>query len=487
VVECARNNRTANFNEIVMNKKKHALKYIASDFFAAAITWTLFFIFRKVFIEVKYFGEIYLFLDKNYYIGVIAIPLFWLLLYYISGYYHDAYRKSRLKELFQTFAISVFGVLLIFFKLILDDIIKTHHDYYISLFFLFAAHFTLTYIPRLMITTTTVRKIHTRKIGFPTLLVGSNGQAFNVYQEVMEMKYSAGNKFVGYVNIYDRKNDELEANIPRLGNFDDLPEIINDNKIEEVIIAIESKEHDEIRLIMSKLLLTNVKVKVLPTLYDFISGYVRFVTLYKTPLIEIKNQNMPIIEENLKRISDVVLASIAILVLSPIYIFTAIGVKLSSKGPVFYRQERIGKNGRPFKIIKFRSMFTDAEKHGPALSSSNDSRITPFGKFMRKTRLDEIPQFINVIIGEMALVGPRPERQFFIDQIVQKAPFYLTLLKVKPGITSLGQVKYGYAENVDQMIERMKYDLVYLHNMSLYFDFKIIILTVKTIFEASGK
>ncbi len=162
------------------------------------------------------------------------------------------------------------------------------------------------------------------------------------------------------------------------------------------------------------------------------------------------------------------------------------GVKLTSKGPIFYSHERIGRYGKPFIIYKFRSMYSGAEKNGPELSSRNDGRITPFGKFMRKSRLDEIPNFFNVLKGDMSLVGPRPERKYFIDQITKQAPHYLHLLKVKPGITSWGQVKYGYAENVEQMIARLKYDLIYLDNMSLYVDFKIIIYTVMTIIKRKG-
>jgi lipopolysaccharide/colanic/teichoic acid biosynthesis glycosyltransferase len=159
---------------------------------------------------------------------------------------------------------------------------------------------------------------------------------------------------------------------------------------------------------------------------------------------------------------------------------------LSSRGPLFYKQERIGKNGKPFTIYKFRSMYVDAEQNGPELSSEKDPRITPFGRFMRKSRLDEIPNFINVLKGDMSLVGPRPERQHFIDQIIEKAPQYIQLLKVRPGITSWGQVKYGYAKNIDEMVRRMKYDLIYLDNMSLYVDFKIMIYTFLTILKRKG-
>ncbi len=470
-----------------MNRTKQTIKYIVFDVLASASAWTLFFIFRKVYIESRYYGEVYLAFDYNFYLGVIFIPLFFLLIYYITGYYYEVYRRARLKELAQTFSTSLFGVLIIFFKFILDDIITSYNDYYQSFLFLLSVHFILTYIPRVLITSKTVRKIHTRKIGFPTLLIGSNGQALKVFDEIENEKVSSGNNFVGFISILNEENPKLEEKIPNLGKFEDITKIVTQYDIEEVIIAIESSEHHKIKKVLSSLLVTNVRIKIVSSLYDIITGYSRLITLNKTPFIEVQNRSLSVTQENLKRMIDITLSSIAFLILLPVYIGTAIGVKLSSKGPIFYKQERIGKNGKPFKIIKFRSMYVDAEKHGPALSSDNDSRITPFGKIMRKTRLDEIPQFLNVIVGEMSLVGPRPERQFYIDQIVAKAPFYLNLLKVKPGITSLGQVKYGYAENVEQMIERMKYDLVYVQNMSIYQDFKIMILTVKTVFEASGK
>ena len=162
----------------------------------------------------------------------------------------------------------------------------------------------------------------------------------------------------------------------------------------------------------------------------------------------------------------------------PVTIFLVIGVKFSSSGPVLHRQERIGRFGRPFVLLKFRSMYSDAEKNGPELTHKDDERLTRFGKFMRKWKLDEIPNFWNVLKGEMSLVGPRPERQHYVDQIISKAPHYVRLHKVKPGITSWGQVKYGYAENVDEMVIRLKYDLLYMESMSLFVDFQIMISTI---------
>ena len=221
-------------------------------------------------------------------------------------------------------------------------------------------------------------------------------------------------------------------------------------------------------------------------MYDILTGRVRMSAILGVPLIQISHQLMPAWQENIKNIIDIVLSILALAVLSPLCIFLIIGVKLSSKGPVFYSHERIGRYGKPFTIYKFRSMYVNAELNGPELSSKNDTRITKFGRFMRKSRLDEIPNFFNVIKGDMSLVGPRPERKYYIEKITKRAPHYLHLLKVKPGITSWGQVKFGYAEDVDQMVKRLKYDMIYLDNMSLYVDIKIIIYTLLTIVRRKG-
>ncbi len=470
-----------------MNNKLHTIKYVVFDLFSAATAWTLFFIYRKMIIEIDNYVNLHNIFDKNYLISIFVIPVFWLLSYYLMGYYRDIYRKSRLKELWQTFTLSLLGVLIIFFILILDDFINTYKDYYLSLLFLFSTHFFLTYIPRVIITSTTIKRLRNRNIGFSTLLVGSNGEALQTFNEFKNQKKSAGNKFVGFINIYDKSNVELEKLIPKLGKFEDLDIIIKKQQIEEVIVAIESSEHKEINRILTKLHRTNVIIKVIPSMFDIVTGIANISALYSSPLIKIPNHLMTAVQENIKRLFDVFVSLFAILILSPVYTITAIAVKFSSKGPIIYAQERVGKNGKPFKIFKFRSMYLDSEKLGPSLSSDNDSRITKVGKFMRKTRLDEIPQFFNVLFGSMSLVGPRPERQFYIDKIVEKAPYYLKLHKVKPGITSWGQVKFGYAENVDEMVERLKYDIIYLQNMSLYVDFKILIYTVRTVIQGTGK
>jgi exopolysaccharide biosynthesis polyprenyl glycosylphosphotransferase len=457
-----------------MNNKIQVLKYFIFDYLAAILAWTFFYLFRKIYIEqylLKY--DIETIFDLKYYIGLVVIPIFWISIYYITGEYKNVYRKSRLQELWSTFILTIVGVLVIFFTLILDDVIVSYKSYYLLFGTLLLSHFILTYIPRLAITTRTINRLRKNEISFNTIFIGGNEKALEIYKGLNSQPKSAGNKFFGFVSVHENNNYALSEHLPLLGSINDIKDIIEEYDINEVVIAIELSERKEIGNIINKTIDTQAIIKAIPDTYDIITGTVQLSSIYSPPLVEIKHELMPAWQENTKRLLDVFFSIIAVVLSLPLLLFLVVGVKLSSKGPILYSHERIGKYGKPFKIYKFRSMQVNAEEGGPQLSSKNDNRITPFGRFMRKTRLDEIPQFFNVLIGDMSIVGPRPERQFYIDQIVKQAPYYMHLLKVRPGITSWGQVKFGYAENVEEMIKRLQFDLIYIENMSGSFDLMI--------------
>jgi exopolysaccharide biosynthesis polyprenyl glycosylphosphotransferase len=339
---------------------------------------------------------------------------------------------------------------------------------------------------RTLFITYQVRRIQQRKEGFNTLMIGEPEKVIHLFNELNQAPKSIGNIIIGYLNFSDYKPLN-SSKIPFLGSINNLNTIVKENKIEDIIIASSTSDTKLLSELIAKIAGKGIHIKLLPDMFDLITGHVKSDNIYGTLLVDLPIDEFTPWQKSLKRLIDVLISFSALVLLLPFFILIAVLIKRNSKGPIFYFQERIGKNGRPFQIIKFRTMIVNAEKDGPQLSVSGDKRITSIGIFLRKTRIDEFPQFINVLKGDMSLVGPRPERQHYINLISQQEPHYLQLTSVTPGITSWGQVKFGYAENVEEMIRRMKYDLVYLKNRSLTLDFKIMFYTIIIILKAKGK
>ena len=464
------------------NSRLQVSKYILLDILSAFLAWTFFIYFRATEIEnVKFIA------NQDYFTNLAIVIIAWFLLYFFTGAYKDIFRKSRLNELLKSFVTCTIGVTILFFAALLDDSISDYRQYYQSFGSLFVLHFSITSFFRFLLTNHTTKLIHSRSLGFNTIILGSDQRAIDIFNDITKEEKSSGNKIIGFLNIFEKENHPLSALSHHFGDYKKIIEVIHNNNVEEIIIAIEKKEHYKIQEILNKLDQTNVIIKVIPDIYDILLGRVKMNSILGTPLIEVTNDFQPEWEKRFKLFSDYLVAFFFVLIFSPVFIICALIIKLTSKGPVIFKQERLGINGQSFSIFKFRSMYLNSENDGPRLSSDGDLRITKFGKFMRKVRLDEIPQFFNILKGDMSFVGPRPERAYYADKLFDAAPHYKRIYKVKPGITSWGMVKFGYAQNLDEMLSRLKYDILYIENRSLLIDLKIMIHTIVIILERKGK
>jgi exopolysaccharide biosynthesis polyprenyl glycosylphosphotransferase len=466
-----------------MNKNLLLKKYILFDFIAALLVWIIFFVYRKYVNDIRIFEAGALLFPLSYYlISFSLFPFCSLFIHYLTGFYVNPFTQSRISSILTTLsAAAIISVSVFLFLRITDASISLPY-FYGSLFVLFQLIFWVTLFFRAVIFTQIRHNFKTKKWTINTLIIGTGKNARKISQDLE--KHAPQHTLLGFVSVNEKSSTSSKS---ILGDLSQIEFILKQYSIQETIIVLEDKHGDEkLYEIINLLYRFDIAIQFAPRLHEILTGSAKISHVGIIPMVTITKNAMPDWESNIKRFTDILLSIIALILLSPLMLYCLLRIKKESEGSPFYKQERIGRFGKPFNIIKFRTMVQNAENGVPQLSSSNDPRITAFGSFLRKYRIDEFPQFWNVIKGDMSLVGPRPERQHFINQIIEQAPYYCLLYKIRPGITSWGPIKLGYSDSIEKMIERLNYDIIYLDNMSLVTDLKILIYTVEIILTGKG-
>ena len=469
---------------------------VLTDWATTFVAFLCFNIFRFFYMNIgDEFQELtrYLFSVKLI-VEQITVPVMLLFVYWLSGYYNHPFERSRLNEFLNTLYSQLFNAVVIYLAALTNDHLYLRRENWMLLLILFLLLFTFTYIGRLIVTENMIKRRRNDQILPQTVIIGISDEAMKIAAKLSEKNHKLRIDLKGFLPFGNEKRENIHQDVasavPVLQNLEELKVLCAAGKIDQVIIVPTPGKSPTKKILyfLYNLYPYDISIKINPDTMSLITPTIRLEDILGEPFIDLSAPMISEFSKNVKRTLDVIASALGMVVLSPLFGLVALGVKLSGPGKIIYSQERIGIHRKPFRILKFRSMVTDAESDGvPRLSSDTDKRITKIGKWMRKYRLDELPQFWNVLKGDMSLVGPRPERAYFIDQIIKKAPWYTLVLQVRPGITSWGMVKYGYATNVDEMIERNRFDLIYLANMSVAVDFKILIHTVKTVGSGEGK
>lgn len=432
----------------------------------------------------------------EYLIPCIILTAAWIILFFLTGLYRDWYKESRLDEFFVVTRTVLFGIFILFLLISADEIIlfaKTGNRPILLTRTQFSMLFTYG-ISMLLFATVNRFAMHTLLVWLfskgiwinNVVIIGASESGEKLAREITRYP-QLGYKVIGFVDDDGRKKGTECANLPVFGTYSIIPEIIKKRYVKGIIISRVSASPNEILRILNYCLDRNVTIYMVPSLMEIISGQLKTHQIFGVPLIVLLQDHMPTWQAQIKRILDIFASLIILIVGAPIWLIVGLLIRITSPGSIIFAQERIGQNGKPFTMIKFRSMYKDAEKMtGPKWATEDDPRITPLGNILRKARLDEIPQFINVLKGEMSLVGPRPERAYFIEKLKQEIPWYIQRIKMKPGITGWAQVKHKYDATIDDVKQKVMYDLYYFENMSLVLDLKILVRTILVVLTGKG-
>ena len=464
-----------------MSKATEKILILLIDFITVNLAFIIFFALR---VESGMFDLVIM---PEFILPMLAIYFYWLIIFTFVGMYRTWFAASRFDEISTLFKASFVGIFFLFFVIFLDDYFSGVASSARILIFIYWGLLLFLVGSGRMIIRSVQRNLLIKGIGRRcALIIGYNEKAFEVYDTLVEHR-GLGIDAEAFVAVRKENIGKDYKGVKVEGTVAELNSIIQKYKVQEIVIALEKEDHDVLVEVISQTEGKDIKLKIVPDLYEILSGQARTSQIYGMPLIDIMPELMPEWEKKLKRIIDIIVSLLLLLVNIPTMVISTLAIKLDSKGPVFFKQERSGLNGKTFRMVKFRSMYQDAEKHtGPVWSQKNDPRITKVGRILRALRIDEIPQMYNVLKGEMSLVGPRPERPFFVEKLSQEIPYYKRRLKVRPGITGWAQVKHKYDESIEDVKIKLRYDLFYIENMSIRMDMKILFRTIFVVIFGKG-